>query len=606
MVGLAAFMLAAPSVILADGRVALVIGNSAYTETSRLANPVNDATDMAAALRALQFDVTLETDTDEDALDDALASFEEQSAGADLALVFYAGHGMEMNGANYLVPVDARLASAAAVERETIALDSVLAATSGARTRIVILDACRNNPFARTMRGAQRANVRSGGLAAVSTGAGLLVAYAAAAGDVAADGEEDDRNSPYTAVLLQHLRSPGVEVRVMLGNVGGAVSDATGADQQPFVYTSLTGEHYLAGRVPAPAADTADSLRRQETVFWESIRESTNPADFEAYLNQFSTGVFAQLARNRLTELPAVAGATDPSRPRPGDRPVNLRRRPGTVFRDCDGCPSMIVLPAGAFHMGCVSDTFFCRDEREEALKHPRRNVRSFALSTHEVTRGEYATFVLATGYATTGECATYDREWQVRRWARDRWEWRRQTTDGKSWRTPGFEQGDNHPVVCVSWVDASAYVRWLSDQAEASYRLPSREEWEYAARAGTTTAFYWGDDNDDHCNDANLSDRTKKEYADSLQSECVDGAIWTSPVGSFSPNTFGLYDMVGNVREYVTECAADVRGNSDGCMRSVGASWYTYPLTLVRSVDAAYDFERASDRGFRVARELK
>ena len=234
--------------------------------------------------------------------------------GRTLALVFYAGHGMEMNGANYLVPVDARLATAAAVARETIALDSVLAATFGARTRIVILDACRNNPFARTMRGAQRANVRSGGLAAVSTGAGLLVAYAAAAGDVAGDGE-DSRNSPYTAALLEQLRSPGVEVRVMLGNVGGAVSASTGADQQPFVYTSLTGEHYLVGRGTQPVAVANDSsLRQQETVFWQSVRESTNPADFEAYKRRFPGGVFEELADNRLAALTAT---DPPRRPRP-------------------------------------------------------------------------------------------------------------------------------------------------------------------------------------------------------------------------------------------------------------------------------------------------
>ena len=300
MVVLAFVALTVPSVVLADGRVALVIGNGAYTGTSPLTNPVNDATDMAAALRELRFDsVVLETDADEDAMDDALADFEEQSAGADLALVFYAGHGMEMNGANYLVPVDARLATAAAVARETIALDSVLAATSGATTRIVILDACRNNPFARSMRGAVRANVRSGGLAAVSTGEGLLVAYAAAAGDVAADGE-GTRNSPYTAALLKHLRSPGVEVRVMFGNVGGAVNDSTGADQQPFVYTSLTGEHYLTGRTTV--VDDS-SLRQQETVFWQSIMNSTNPADFEALLEAFPNGTFARLARNRLAEL---------------------------------------------------------------------------------------------------------------------------------------------------------------------------------------------------------------------------------------------------------------------------------------------------------------
>ena len=304
-------------------RVALLIGNSAYRETSPLTNPVNDATAMAAALRELRFDVTLEKDVDEDAMDDALADFEERSAGADMALVFYAGHGMELNGENYLVPVDARLASVSAVERETIRLDSVLAAISGARTKIVILDACRNNPFARTMRGAVRgANVRSGGLAPVLTGEGLLVAYAAAPGEVAADGE-NTRNSPYTAALLEHLRTP-FEVRVMLGNVGGAVMASTGADQQPFVSYSLSGEHYLAGRGTQPVAVANDSsLREQETVFWQSIVSSANAADFEAYLRQYPAGAFRALATNRLAALRGGAGRR--TRPRVGRRRTGRR-----------------------------------------------------------------------------------------------------------------------------------------------------------------------------------------------------------------------------------------------------------------------------------------
>ena len=243
-------------------RVALVIGNSAYTGTSPLVNPENDATDMAEMLGGLGFQVILRLDADEDTMDNALSELEVQSAGADMALVFYAGHGMELDGLNYLVPVDARLETASAVARETIMLDSVLGATLGARTRIVILDACRNNPFARSMRDARSRNVRSGGLAAVSTGpgSGLLVAYAAAAGDVAADG--DGRNSPYTKALLQHLESPALDVRLMLGNVGAAVRESTGADQQPFIYTSLAGEHLLMPgdrpiEVPTPPVDIA-------------------------------------------------------------------------------------------------------------------------------------------------------------------------------------------------------------------------------------------------------------------------------------------------------------------------------------------------------------
>ena len=321
VVGLAVLGPGATPTVAAADRVALVIGNSAYEHTSELSNPVNDAAAMRDALTRLGFDVVFRRDADEDAMDDALGEFEEMSAGAELALVFYAGHGLEMNGSNYLVPVDARLSSAAAVGRETVALDDVLNAVAEARTRIVILDACRNNPFTRSMRGAVRANVRSGGLAAVAVGAGSLVAYAAAAGDVADDGE--GRHSPFTEALLAQIEQPGVEVRIMLGNVGEAVRART-RRQQPFVYSSLSGEHYLKavviGATVATAAAvegaTATARLEQENLFWESVRESRNPADFEAYLRQFPSGAYRALATNRLAALradrPAPAAANNP------------------------------------------------------------------------------------------------------------------------------------------------------------------------------------------------------------------------------------------------------------------------------------------------------
>ena len=408
-------------------RVALVIGNSVYAHTGELENPVNDATAMRDALTRLDFDVVFRRDADEDAMEDALGVFEEMSAGAELALVFYAGHGMEMNGNNYLVPVDARLSSAPAVGRETVSLDDVLNAVADATTRIVILDACRNNPFTRSMRGAVRANVRSGGLAAVASGAGSLVAYAAAAGDVADDGE--GRHSPFTEALLAHIEQPGVDVRIMLGNVGEAVRDRT-ARQQPFIYSSLSGEHYLAA---APV--------QQENLFWESIRGSSNPAELEAYLEQFPAGVFRALAEARLAALRApggpsvgagVGGAGSPATGRPGgDAPasvsgiasagVDAPRRPGDVFRDCEECPEMVVLPGGGL-----------------------------ALGRYEVTVGEYRAFVSATG-RSTGDY---------------RWDW-----------VP-----DRHPVEHVSWNDAQAYVSWLSRRTGAAYRLPTEAEWERAA----------------------------------------------------------------------------------------------------------------------------
>ena len=183
---LAFVVFAAPSVVLADGRVALVVGNSTYAHIGRLPNPDNDARDISAALRRLGFEVTTELDADRVELTEALRAFTRQSAGADVSLVFYAGHGIEMDGVNYLVPVDARLERDVDVRFETVTVDDLLVSTSGASLRLVLLDACRNNPLARSMqRTAATRTVSGGSFADLNEdllGDETLVAYAAAAG----------------------------------------------------------------------------------------------------------------------------------------------------------------------------------------------------------------------------------------------------------------------------------------------------------------------------------------------------------------------------------------------------------------------------------------
>lgn len=207
---LAFVLVALASVALAAGRVALVVGNSTYDHIGRLPNPENDAVDMSAALRRLGFEVTTELDADRVELTEALRAFTRRSAGADVSLVFYAGHGLEMDGVNYLVPVDARLERDVDVRYETVTLDDILVSTLGARLRLVILDACRNNPLARSMRRTEASRSVSGGslgqLNEELLGDETLVAYAAAAGTTAADGM--GRNSPYTSALLSYLDEP--------------------------------------------------------------------------------------------------------------------------------------------------------------------------------------------------------------------------------------------------------------------------------------------------------------------------------------------------------------------------------------------------------------
>ena len=309
----------APAVTQAADKKALVVGNSAYAHIGRLPNPAHDAADMRAALQRLGFDVTLAADVDLVGLNEALRGFARLSSGADVALVFYAGHGMEMDGVNYLLPVDARLERDTDVVYETVPLDRVLQATEGAALRVVILDACRNNPLAAAL---QRTNAtRSisrgafGALGDGQLGDEMLVAYAAAEGTVAEDGR--GRNSPYTTALLAHLVQP-LEIGALFRRVRAQVLRATDRRQRPHEYQSLLGEHYLSGRSgAAPSAGllvagdaTSDAAARQETVFWESIRDSTRLADFEEFLSLWPNGVFTPLAVNRLEKLRAATGAS--------------------------------------------------------------------------------------------------------------------------------------------------------------------------------------------------------------------------------------------------------------------------------------------------------
>ena len=241
----------APAV--ADGRrVALVIGNGAYRSVPALPNPSNDAGDVTAALKRLGFVVTLITNASFDEMRRGLIAFGRDAADADMATVYFAGHGMEINGENWLIPVDAELKRDTDAANEAISLQSVMMQVSSTTSLgLVILDACRNNPFAIKMNRslAVRAAV-SGGLGRIEPVGNVLVAYAARDGTTALDG--GGRNSPFTAALLRNIETPGVEVTFVFRNVRDDVMEATRNEQQPFVYGSLSRKAiYLAG-LPSP------------------------------------------------------------------------------------------------------------------------------------------------------------------------------------------------------------------------------------------------------------------------------------------------------------------------------------------------------------------
>jgi hypothetical protein len=243
----------AVSPALAEGkRVALVFGNSTYQNVPTLPNPANDAADIAAALNRLGFAVTLVTNASFDQMRRGLIALGRDAAGADMAAVFFAGHGMEINGENWLIPVDAELKKDTDAANEAVSLRSVILQVSNTTSLgLVVLDACRNNPFvAKMSRSLALRAAFGGGLGRIEPIGNVLVAYAARDGTTALDG--DSRNSPFTAALLHNIETPGVEVTFMLRNVRDDVMEVTKNEQQPFVYGSLSRRAiYLTGQPPS-------------------------------------------------------------------------------------------------------------------------------------------------------------------------------------------------------------------------------------------------------------------------------------------------------------------------------------------------------------------
>jgi uncharacterized caspase-like protein len=282
---------------MASKKVALVIGNGAYTEAP-LKNPTNDARAVAAKLRQQGFDVVLRENATKAQMNDVVADFGEKLSEGDTALFFFAGHGIQVQGRNYLIPTDARITSEQRVRLETLDVEAVLDQMAAARVSVsmVILDACRNNPFERRFRSV------GGGLAQISAPEGTMIAYATAPGKVAADGEGS--NGLYTQELLKALSQPGLKVEDVFKQVRIGVARASGGSQVPWEASSLTGDFYFQPpvAVAAPAPVVVPPLDR-EAIFWDSVKLSSDPAELRAYLDAFPSGLFAGIARARVANL---------------------------------------------------------------------------------------------------------------------------------------------------------------------------------------------------------------------------------------------------------------------------------------------------------------
>jgi formylglycine-generating enzyme required for sulfatase activity len=488
----------------AGRRVALVIGNAQYAHEGRLDNPGNDARAVGAALKRVRFDdVEVVLDADLIAMQRALADFARKADGADLALIYYSGHGIEVDGKNYLIPVSARLTDAGDADFETVPLEqALLAADRAGKVKIVVLDACRDNPFRVRMVRTGKQGTRSvgRGLAAPAAAAtGMLVAYAARAGSVAEDGPTGG-NSPFTAAFLKFVESPRVDVRIMLGRVRDEVVRATGR-QEPFTYGSLGGEEVFLSATATALSDPA-------------------PQGAEAK----ERGRLALLRKQEEQRKAAEAAQRDPA--------LSVRPGSGESFRDCEVCPEMVVVPAGSFMMG--SPPGEGGHKNYEGPQHQVIIARPFAVGKFEVTFAEWDACVAERACAPIPDGG----------WGRGR-----------------------RPVMNVSWDDiAKEYLPWLNRKTGKAYRVPTEAEWEYAARAGTTTPYAFGDTI--ALSQAQFSAPNDPQFYPRNK---------TVEVGSFRPNPFGLHDMHGNVSEWVQDCFHD--GYHDA--PSDGTAWTSGDCSL-------------------------
>ena len=653
-------------------RVALVIGNSAYEHVPTLTNPVNDATDIGTAFERLGFDVTRIENVGQQKFRRALQEFGRAAAVSEVAVIFYAGHGIEVDQRNYLIPVDARLASDQDVEFETVGLDLVMRAVDGAsELRLVILDSCRDNPFAVLMQRAGATRSIGRGLARVEPVSQTLVAYAAKGGTVASDGV--GRNSPYSKALLSQIETPGLELDLMFRRVRDEVLRLTGGRQEPFTYGSLSSQGaYLAQPVTGishgnltqgrPITESENpqiqlELLSLEREFWKSIKTSDDVADFHAYLNRFSNGIYVDLARNRIKRLGKANSqnistsnvtnleAPASKAPTPDEIESSLelsrseRRKvqeglavagfdPGgadglfgqrtrvaigrwqlssgsdkTGYLDVKSAKVLIALAAEFVPARSPGDVFRDCKSCPQMVVVPAGDFMMGSPSSEEDRNDD----------ESPRHRVTISKPFAVGKYEITFSQWDACVTEGGCSHRPSDESWgrSERPVINVNWNDTKEYVKWLSGKTGNQYRLLSESEWEYVARAGTTGPFHFG--RTISTDQANYDGRVV--YGSGRKGVFREKTV---SVGSFPSNGYGLHDVHGNVWEWVEDCwhASYAGAPKDGgawttggyCTDRVlrGGSWLSDPRHVrAANRDGNETGVRFDTIGFRVARTL-
>ncbi len=571
---IAVWWFATAQTALAEKRVALVIGNSAYSFSDPLPNPENDADDVAAALRRLHFEVTEEKDLTVSKFDRAVDAFEKAAKGADVALFFFSGHGVQIDKRGYLAPVNVKLETESSALRELVAIQEVISRIeNAARMSVIVLDACRNSGLQERLRRIaiekNRDLIPPKGLPPVAVrGSDTLVVYATAPGETASDGE--GRNSPFTAALLKNIETPGLEIELMFKQVTADVLAATGT-QQP------------------------ERLSRLQRALVLSPAKAQSP-DEVAALKERLARLEAELQKKQQPEVPSQSAGTHTAVAAPqwhpsdgacdgllvsvasGARPC-IKPGSGQGFKDCPECPEMVVAPAGSFMMGSPKD----EPERRynEGPQHKVTIAKPFAVGRFAVTFEEWDACVAG------GGCGGYRP------------------------RDEGWGRG-NRPVINVNLDDAKAYAAWLSKKTGQHYLLLSEAEFEYVARAGTITPFWWG---------TPMTPEQANYNANIIYAGGGSKGVYragTVPAKSFETNPWGLYQVHGNAWNWVEDCWHDTYEGApaDGSARTTteckqrvlrGGSWLSDPALLRAASRVLVNLPkgRSNDYGFRVARTL-
>ena len=425
------------------------------------------------------------------------------------------------------------------------------------------------------------------------------------------------RESRRARAIAAAILLAAVALGVLLYNHQLAQDRATKADALRIAAESLARQEESERAKPVPATEPAEdpaAKARAEAYSENAAKKAAADRSHALALKiEEEARRMAELAVKKQAE--AMAQAEERAKAQAAANVKEAPRtapRPGSVFQDCADCPRMVVIPAGEFTMGSPAS-----EAGRGVDEGPQRQVSIalYALGRSEVTVAEFRRFADDSGYKTEAERDARAQGCSGFIYA-DPLAAGQVSQPVTSWRSPGLAQADSHPVLCVSWNDARAYAQWLSKKTGKRYRLPTESEWEYAARAGSVTARYWGDDPVQACRFANVADQSRfQTWGFGQKHECTDGHYFTAPAGGYAPNRFGLYDMLGNAWEWTEDCwnASYAGAPADGsawltgdCAQRVcrGGSWSTVP----RFARAATRYKNTADHrdnltGFRLAR---